>query len=94
MPVEVRGCEERRRLVLDQRLFVCLGWHPENDHIAVAFTGLRVDRVGPGIAEEDERLPAYLIDRIAAAAVHDRDVRHGQRQFVYVLDASWPAYLV
>jgi len=92
--VEVRGGEERRRRVLDQRLFVGFGRHPEYDHIAVAFPGLRIERVGPRIAEEDKRLPAYLVDRIVTTAVHDRDMRHGQSQFVYLVDPGWPASLV
>src|SRR5689334_18519734 len=53
--VEVRSREEGRRLVLDQRLLVRVRLHPEDDHVGIAFAGLRVDRVGARVAEEDER---------------------------------------
>jgi hypothetical protein len=63
--VEVRGGEQRRRRVLNQRLLVRLGLNPEVDYIRRALPGVRVDRVRPWIAEADERLPAHLVDRIA-----------------------------
>jgi hypothetical protein len=74
--VEVWSREEGRRLVLDQCLLVRVRLHPEDDHVGVAFAGLRVDRVGARVAEEDERLAADLIDRVVSLRVMDGDVRH------------------
>src|ERR687887_1405473 len=86
MTVEVAGGEERRGRILDQGLLVRLGGDPEHDHVRVAFAGLRVDRIRPRGAEEDERLPAHLIDRVAESAMDHRDMRHPSREFVDVLD--------
>ena len=73
--VEVRGGEERRRLVLHQRLLVRLGVDPEDDHVVVALPGVGVDRVRPGVAEEHERLSAHLVDRLSPVPYLDRHVR-------------------
>src|SRR5262245_42370663 len=87
MAVEVRSGEERRGLVLNQRLLVRLRRNPEDDHVVVALAGDRIDRVRPRITEEDERLPADLVDGILVGPVLDGDVRHGQSYLVHVLDA-------
>ncbi len=94
MAVEVRSAEERRRLVLNQRLLVRLGPHPEDNHILVALPGLGIDRIRPRITEEDERLPTHLLDGIVAGPVADGDVWHGQSKFVHILDPRGPALLV
>src|SRR5215475_6046922 len=88
MSVEVRGREERRVRVLDQRQLVGLRGDPEHDYVGVAFSGLGGHRVRPRSAEEDERLCAHLVDRVAEPAVDHRDVRHPEREFVDVLDPS------
>src|SRR5829696_3800875 len=89
--IEVRGGEERGRLVLDQRLLVRVRRDPEDHHVRVALPGLGVRGVGPGVAEEYERLSADLVDLVATASLVDRDVGHPQRQLVDVLDPSRPA---
>src|SRR6516164_874662 len=83
--VEARCGEERRRLVLHQGLFVGFRGHPEDDHIRVALAGLWVGGVGPGRTEEHKGLAPDLVDGVATPPVHDRDMRHAQRQFVHVL---------
>jgi 2-haloacid dehalogenase len=88
------GGEERRRVVLYQRLLIRLGRNPEHDDVAVAIPGLRIDCIRSRIAEEDERLPAYLIDRVVVRAVLHGDMWHAKRQVVHVLDPGRPASVV
>lgn len=88
MPVEVRGGEEGGARVLHQGFLVRLGLDPEDDHVRVSLSGLRVDRIGPRVAKEDERLTAYLVHRVLAPAVHDRDMRHAYGELVNILDTS------
>jgi hypothetical protein len=92
--VEVGSCEEWGRLVLNQCLLVRLRLDPDDDHVRIAFPGVGVDRVRPGSAEEDEGLPAHLVDRIVAGPVLDGDIRHVQSQQVHVLDTSRPIFVV
>src|SRR5439155_4169495 len=66
----------------------------EDDHIRIALPGGGVDRVRPRVAEEDERPPAHLVDRIVAGPVLDRDMWHGRSQLVHVFDPSGPAPIV
>jgi hypothetical protein len=92
--VEVLGREERRRLVPDERLLVRLRLDPEHDDVRIAFAGRGVDRVRPGVAEEDERFSAHLVDRLVPGGVLDGHVRHGQGQLVDVLDPGRPVALL
>lgn len=94
MAVEVRGGEERCRLILYQNLFVGLGCYPEDDHIRIALTSDGVDRVRSRVAEEEERPATHLVDRIVVGPVLDGDVWHGQSKFVYVIDPSGPVSVV
>ena len=66
MTVEVRGREERRRLVLHHGELVALAGYPEDDDIVVSLTRVRVEGVGVRISKEDERLAAHLVDRPCA----------------------------
>ena len=84
--IKVRGGEERRRLVLNQRLLVSLRRHPEHDHVRVALAGAGIGSVRTRVTEEDEGFAPDLVDRIAVRSVPDRDMRHAHGQFVYVLD--------
>jgi len=84
--VEVWRGEERRSVVLDQCLLLGLRRHPKDDHVQVALPGLGVDRIGTWGAEEHERSPTDLVDRVAARAVHDGDVRHARRELMHILD--------
>ena len=63
---------------------------PEHDHVGVALAGLRVDRVRAGVAEEDERLAAHLVDRLVRGSGVNRDVRHREGELVHVLDPRLP----
>jgi hypothetical protein len=94
MTVEVGRREEWRRLIPYESLLVRLRLDPEDDDIRIAFPGVGVDRVRPGVSEEHEGLPTHLVDRIVAVAVLDGHVRHGRRQIVHVLDTSRPVLVV
>ena len=94
MAIEMGGGEEGRRVILDQRLLVRLGRDPEHDDVAIALAGPRVDRIRARIAEEDERLPAHLVDRVVSSAVVHGDMWHAQSQLVHVLDPRWLARVV
>lgn len=91
MAVEVRGAEEWRRLVADQRPLVRLGRYPEHDDVEVPIAGLRVGGVGSGIAKEHERLVTYLVDGILTGSVFDRDMRHAKSKIVHVVETCPPA---
>jgi hypothetical protein len=84
MAREVGGGEERRRGVLHQRALVGVGFDPEHDDVAVALAGVRINGVGSGIAEEHERLPADLIDRVVLRAGVQDGTRHRERRIVDV----------
>ena len=86
MAIEMRGGEEWRRVKLHERLLVRLGRYPEHDDVAIALTGPRVDCIRSRIAEEDERLPAHLVNRVVSSAVLHGDMWHAQGQVVHVLD--------
>src|SRR5262245_56442867 len=51
---EVWRGEERRPVVLHERLLLGLGLDPEHDHVLVALSGRRIESVGSRSAEEDE----------------------------------------
>ncbi len=85
VPVEVRGGEERRCLILDQGLLVGFGLDPEDDHVGKPFSSRGVHGVRPRGTEEDEGLPTHLVHGIAARPVDDGHVREPQREFVHVL---------
>jgi hypothetical protein len=91
VPIEVRRREERRVVVLDQRLLVGLVADPENDHVVIPFAGHTVHGVGARVAEEHERLPADLVDRwLPLLAAPPRDMRHRHRELMHVRDARRP----
>lgn len=94
MAIEMRGGEERRRVVLHQRLLVRLARNPEHDDVAVALAGPRVNCIGSRIPEEDERFPAHLVNRVVPSAVVHADMWHAQSQVVHVLDPGWLAPVV
>ena len=93
--VEVRGREERRRLVLNQRLLVRLGRNPEDDYIRIALTGAGIgtaEGVAVGAITGDWWWAAagaaagaatgYLVDRNKQAQqqAYDRGVQTGRQQ--------------
>lgn len=94
MAVEVSGREEWRRNVLHQRLLVRFGPNPENDDVLIAFPGFGIDRIWARIAEEDKRLPAHLVDRIATGPVVNGDMWHSPSKFVHVIDRGLPTFVV
>src|ERR1700744_4391999 len=90
MAVEVAGREERGTRVVDERLLVRLRFDPEDDDVVVALAGCRVFRVRARVAEEDERLAADLVDRLAPGAVYYGGVGHRPGEFVHVGGGGWP----
>lgn len=90
MAIEMRGGEERRRFVLYQPLLVRLRRNPEHDDVSIALPGAQVDCIPSRIAEEDERLPAHLIDRVISSAAVHGDMWHTQSQVADILDPGWP----
>ncbi len=84
--IEVWSREERGRRVLDHRLLVRLGRKPDNDHVRVACSGLRVSGVRARIAEEDKRLTTDLVDGVTARSKFNRHMGHCHGQLVHVLD--------
>src|SRR5207302_9034633 len=90
MAVEVACGEERRPRILDESLLVRLRGYPQDDHVVVAFAGLRIEGVRPWVAEEDERLPAHLVHRLAAASVLNSDMWHAGGQLVHVFEPGLP----
>ena len=90
--VEVRRGEVRRRLVEHEGELLLLGADPEHDHVVVPLTGLRVERVGPWVAEEHEAPPGHLVDRVLLRATDPGHPRHRRRQLVDVGHRRRPAH--
>ena len=68
----------------NQRQLVAFRFHPEHDHVRIALAGVRIGRIGPGRAEEHERFPAHLVDRIALRTPQALDVRHRGGDLMHV----------
>jgi hypothetical protein len=66
--VEVGRGEEGRGVVLHHCEFVALVGDPEDNDVVISLPGVRVEGVGKRVAEEDERLTAYLVDRLVLGA--------------------------
>jgi hypothetical protein len=81
MTVEVRRREEREGRIGQDGLLLELAVHPEHDHIGVALARVRIDRVRPWVAEEDEAAAADLVhdrvERPSCAAPRDTGKRLG-----------------